>query len=53
MFVTVEGLQLWVETAGPENEKDAASTVLLLHGFPDSHKLWQSQVRSGTGYWVF
>jgi pimeloyl-ACP methyl ester carboxylesterase len=32
---------VYVETAGPE---DAATTVLLLHGFPDSHKLWQAQV---------
>lgn len=31
MFITADGVKLWVETAGPE---DAASTVLLLHGFP-------------------
>ncbi|MDQ1672081.1 MAG: hypothetical protein QOC98_643 [Frankiaceae bacterium] len=38
------GLPLFVEVGDPASGAADAETVLLLHGFPDSHKLWRYQV---------
>lgn len=38
MRVTVEGVQLQVTDLG------SGQVVLLLHGFPDSARLWKDQV---------
>lgn len=40
MFVQSKGIQIWVDVSGPED----GAVVLLLHGFPDSHALWSSQI---------
>lgn len=37
-------LELFVEVGEPASGAPATETVLLLHGFPDSHKLWRYQV---------
>lgn len=37
-------LELAVEVGEPASGARDAETVLLLHGFPDSHKLWRYQV---------
>lgn len=37
------GVELLVASAG---DAGRGETVLLVHGFPDSHRLWQQQVRA-------
>jgi pimeloyl-ACP methyl ester carboxylesterase len=42
--IDVGGLELAVEVGEPATGAADAETVLLIHGFPDSHKLWRYQV---------
>ena len=42
--IDVGGLELSVEVGEPATGAADAETVLLIHGFPDSHKLWRYQV---------
>lgn len=49
MYVTVEGWRLWVSRRRPTAGTHCRGTVLLLHGFPDTHALWDSQVRNTGG----
>jgi pimeloyl-ACP methyl ester carboxylesterase len=42
--VDTDGLELFVEVGEPASGAADAETVLLLHGFPDTHKLWRYQV---------
>ncbi len=42
--IDVGGLELAVEIGEPASGAPDAESVLLVHGFPDSHKLWRYQV---------
>jgi pimeloyl-ACP methyl ester carboxylesterase len=44
MRVNTGDLALQVEVGDPASGASDAEAVLLLHGFPDSHKLWRYQV---------
>jgi pimeloyl-ACP methyl ester carboxylesterase len=48
MIVRARDINLFVHAAGSCN-KDNSNAVLLLHGFPDSSKLWDSQVVMAKG----
>jgi pimeloyl-ACP methyl ester carboxylesterase len=39
-FVSVDGIQLHVATAGPKDR----DPVILLHGYPDAHFGWRDQI---------
>jgi pimeloyl-ACP methyl ester carboxylesterase len=43
MLVNTQGVNIWVHVAG-RHIKSADNAMLLIHGFPDSSKLWDSQV---------
>ena len=43
MRIGVEGIELEVQVEEPAGQREAPA-VLLLHGWPDSHRLWRHQV---------
>jgi pimeloyl-ACP methyl ester carboxylesterase len=43
MRIGVEGIELEVQVEEPADQREAP-VVLLLHGWPDSHRLWRHQV---------